>query len=224
MMRVVRDGGYSGYVGIEYEGDKHSEEEGIILTKKLLERVCEEQARTREIFNGRDFEGWDKVGECEWEIEDGVLIGKNGSGWSSSYEKSGTWLRSKKQYSDFRLELQYMINKGGNSGVFFRSEADKNPAFRGYEMQISDGYGKGPSKHGVGSIYAAVTASENACREAGRWNYITITARGSRVVVEMNGKRVVDAELERSMRGYVGLQNHDEHSVVKFKNVRIAEL
>ncbi|MCL7986766.1 sugar phosphate isomerase/epimerase [Sphingobacterium sp. lm-10] len=38
MMKIVRDAGYTGYVGIEYEGDKHSEIEGIKLTKTLLER------------------------------------------------------------------------------------------------------------------------------------------------------------------------------------------
>lgn len=42
MMRIVIDAGYKGYVGIEYEGDKHSEPDGIKLTKKLLERVREE--------------------------------------------------------------------------------------------------------------------------------------------------------------------------------------
>jgi sugar phosphate isomerase/epimerase len=39
MMKIVLDAGYHGYVGIEYEGDKVSESEGIMLTKKLLERV-----------------------------------------------------------------------------------------------------------------------------------------------------------------------------------------
>ena len=39
MMRIVIDAGYDGFVGIEYEGDKLSEDEGIRVTKKLLERV-----------------------------------------------------------------------------------------------------------------------------------------------------------------------------------------
>ena len=38
MMKIVLDAGYHGYVGIEYEGTKHPEPEGIRLTKKLLER------------------------------------------------------------------------------------------------------------------------------------------------------------------------------------------
>jgi sugar phosphate isomerase/epimerase len=39
MMKIVLDTGYSGYVGIEYEGSKMSEPDGIRATKKLLERV-----------------------------------------------------------------------------------------------------------------------------------------------------------------------------------------
>ena len=39
MMRIVIDAGYDGFVGIEYEGDKLSEDEGIRATKKLLETV-----------------------------------------------------------------------------------------------------------------------------------------------------------------------------------------
>ena len=39
MMKIVRDAGYTGYVGIEYEGSQLTEEEGILKTKALLEKV-----------------------------------------------------------------------------------------------------------------------------------------------------------------------------------------
>ncbi|MCH2145246.1 MAG: sugar phosphate isomerase/epimerase [Phycisphaerales bacterium] len=45
MMEIVRGAGYTGYVGIEWEGGGPSEEEGILLTKRLLER-CGCVART----------------------------------------------------------------------------------------------------------------------------------------------------------------------------------
>jgi sugar phosphate isomerase/epimerase len=44
MMKIVLDAGYRGYVGIEWEGGSPSEHEGILLTKKLLEKVREELA------------------------------------------------------------------------------------------------------------------------------------------------------------------------------------
>lgn len=39
MMKIVLAAGYHGYVGIEYEGSKLSEPEGILATKRLLESV-----------------------------------------------------------------------------------------------------------------------------------------------------------------------------------------
>ena len=45
MMKIVLDAGYRGYVGIEYEGNKLSEPDGIRATKKLLERVRSELSR-----------------------------------------------------------------------------------------------------------------------------------------------------------------------------------
>lgn len=42
MMRIVLKHGYHGHVGIEYEGSRLPEREGIRATLKLLERVREE--------------------------------------------------------------------------------------------------------------------------------------------------------------------------------------
>lgn len=39
MMALVKGSGYKGYVGVEYEGSRLSEHEGIKATKKLLERL-----------------------------------------------------------------------------------------------------------------------------------------------------------------------------------------
>ncbi len=44
MMKIVLDAGYHGYVGIEYEGSKLDEYEGIRATKRLLEKVRKELA------------------------------------------------------------------------------------------------------------------------------------------------------------------------------------
>ncbi len=42
MMKIVLDAGYRGFVGVEYEGRKLSESDGIKATKKLLETVRDE--------------------------------------------------------------------------------------------------------------------------------------------------------------------------------------
>ncbi|MFH1717450.1 MAG: sugar phosphate isomerase/epimerase family protein [Planctomycetota bacterium] len=42
MMKIVLDAGYNGFVGIEYEGSRLSETDGIIATRNLLEKICEQ--------------------------------------------------------------------------------------------------------------------------------------------------------------------------------------
>lgn len=42
IMKIVKDSGFKGYVGIEYEGSELSEDEGIKATKALLEKVFKE--------------------------------------------------------------------------------------------------------------------------------------------------------------------------------------
>lgn len=46
MMKIVLDAGYNGFVGIEYEGDRLSETDGIVATKKLLEKIREQYTKT----------------------------------------------------------------------------------------------------------------------------------------------------------------------------------
>lgn len=46
MMKIVIDAGYHGYVGIEYEGSKLPEVEGVLATKRLLEKVRDELAKS----------------------------------------------------------------------------------------------------------------------------------------------------------------------------------
>jgi len=39
MIKIVLDAGYHGYVGIEYEGERLSENDGTLATKRLLEKI-----------------------------------------------------------------------------------------------------------------------------------------------------------------------------------------
>jgi sugar phosphate isomerase/epimerase len=39
MLQIIKDAGFTGFIGIEYEGSKLSEYEGIIATKNLLEKA-----------------------------------------------------------------------------------------------------------------------------------------------------------------------------------------
>ena len=115
--------------------------------------------QAKSLFNGHDLAGWVVMYGGEWKVEDGVLVGRNGKDWSTNPAKSGSWLRTEKQYGDFILELDYAINDGGNSGLFIRSALEKNPAFTGHEMQILADYGRQPTKGSAGSLYDVIAAT-----------------------------------------------------------------
>jgi hypothetical protein len=175
------------------------------------------------LFNGRDLAGWVVTHGGEWSVEGGILVGRNGTNWSTDPEVSGSWLRTEREYGDFILDFEYAIE--GNSGVFLRSALGKNPAFTGYEMQIVADHGRPPTKGSAGSLYDVVAATQNMSRPAGEWNKVRILCEGERIQIIWNGELTLDfEEATRSRRGYIGLQNHDEKSVVRFRNIRITEL
>jgi hypothetical protein len=39
LITIVKDAGYTGFIGVEYEGERLNEEEGIVATKSLLEKI-----------------------------------------------------------------------------------------------------------------------------------------------------------------------------------------
>jgi len=180
-------------------------------------------AATNSLFNGRDLSGWVAMHGGGWTVEDGAIVGRNGTNWSTNPERSGSWLRTAKEYSNFTLELEYAINARGNSGIFIRSALEKNPAFTGHEMQIVDDHGREPKKSSTGALYDVVAAKKNMSRPAGEWNQVRIDCDGPRVQVTMNGEAIIDYQTDRLTRGYIGLQNHDTNAVVKFRNIRITE-
>ena len=92
-------------------------------------------------------------------------------------------------------------------------------------MQVLSDQGREPSKSSAGGLYDVVAASKNMSRAAGEWNHVRILAEGTRIQIIWNDEEVVDIlDADRSKIGYIGLQNHDERSVVKFRNIRLTEL
>ncbi len=196
----------------------------LALALALMASPAQIQAAPKTLFNGRDLTGWVAVSGGEWMVEDGVLLGRNGTNWSTNPEKSGSWLRTEKQYSNFVLELEFAINEKGNSGVFIRSALEKNPAFTGHEVQILDDYGREPKKFTTGSLYDVVAPTKNMSKPAGQWNQLRIECQGKRIRVSLNREPIIDYETDRLTRGYLGLQNHDHHAIVRFRNIRLTEL
>lgn len=179
---------------------------------------------SRLLFNGRNLDGWVQMHGGEWLVERGELVARNGVNWTTDPERSGSWLRTEREYGDFVLELEYAVNAKGNSGVFIRSALEKNPAFTGHELQILDDADlPAPKKWSTGALYDVVAANRVMSKPAGEWNALRIEAQGRRVRAWLNGVEIINHDGVRSTRGYLGLQNHDDKAVTRFRNIRLTE-
>ena len=188
------------------------------------------------LFNGKDLTGWKVNKEATkpkvWGAEKGVLY-VQGSG--------GGWLMTEKEYSDFELRLEFKMPEKGNSGVALRSAMEGNPSFEsGMEIQLLDDEWHKKNYKGLkdtqltGSIYGVVPPSKSALKPVGEWNKMRIIAKGPQITVELNGEKIVDANLNDHKdkvkehkgllrpKGHLGLQSHDGR--VEFRNLYVKEL
>ncbi len=186
------------------------------------------------LFNGKDLTGWkvNKGGNMKvWGAEDGILY-VQGAG--------GGWLMTEKEYADFDLQLEYKVPEKGNSGVALRSPMEGDPAYAGMEIQILDDVWHKANYKGLrrtqltGSIYDVVPPSKEAIKPVGEWNKMHIIAKGRHVTVELNGTKIVNANLDDHKnradkhpgllreKGHLGLQSHDGR--VEFRNLYVKSL
>ncbi len=185
------------------------------------------------LFDGKSLTGWrtNEGGKMSaWNVDKdaGVIFVKGGG---------GGWLMTEKEYGDFELRLEFKVPKGGNSGVGLRSPLKGDPAYVGMEIQILDDAGHPGIKEWqhTGSIYGVVPPSKLATKPLGEWNKYRITCKGRHVTVELNGEKIVDANLDDYKekhgkahpgilreKGHIGLQEHGGR--VEFRNLFIKEL
>src|SRR5262249_11491271 len=149
------------------------------------------------LFNGKDLTGWHCPGSkiSSWGTEDGILFIKE---QAEKTNRTGDWLLTKKEYKDFELRLEWKASKGGNSGVALRTPPKGDPPYVGMEIQILDdpSYKGLPKEEKTGSIWDVVPASKSVAKPIGQWNSYKIICKGRKVSVELNGKKVVDADLD----------------------------
>ncbi len=126
----------------------------------------------------------DKTGA--WQVEDGVL---------APSDKPGGYIWSKESYGDFEITIEYKTSKDCNSGLFFRTDP-KNAVQGGFEIQVASNnmYDK---RNVVGSIYDALAPTEIAGKKDGEWNTMKLTCKGEKITVVLNGKKVIDADIDQ---------------------------
>ncbi|HOE60346.1 MAG TPA: DUF1080 domain-containing protein [Kiritimatiellia bacterium] len=182
------------------------------------------------LFNGKDLSGWTGA-TGGYAVENGVLFCK---------EKSGGKLLTEKQYDNFILRFEFLVQTNSNNGLGIRCPAEGDAAYNGMELQILDD--SGPKYTALkpyqyhGSIYGVVPAKRGHQKKVGMWNFQEVRAIGSRITVILNGEVIVDADLStinETMDGkpHPGLRNTKGHiawlghgSRVDWRHIRIKEV
>lgn len=199
----------------------------------LFPKVARASTSFVSLFDGKDLNGWVYVGSSPgYEVRDGILICPAGC--------SGN-LFTEKEYSDFVLDLDFRLSENANNGVGIRAPLQGDAAYMGMEIQILDDSGSmyqhlQPWQY-CGSIYNVVPAKQGSLKPVGEWNHEEITAIGRHIKVVLNGKTVVNADLNKVLdpttllhhpgmlrdTGHIGLLGH-EPTEVDFRNIAIKDL
>jgi len=193
----------------------------------------------RFLFDGRTADQWrayrgDSL-PAGWQVVDGAL---------TRVAKAGD-IVSREQFQDFELALEWKVESGGNSGIFYRvAEAPELETVwqSGPEFQVLDDArhpdGRRPETS-AGACYGLYPAPRDIVRPAGEWNEARIVVQGTHVEHWLNGHRVVAYELGsrdweervgrskfaglprygREPRGHIALQDHGDW--VAYRNIRI---
>jgi hypothetical protein len=183
------------------------------------------------LFDGESLAGWTSIGSRpgNWRVEDGLLVTRgDGKGW----------LSTNRAFGDFELTLEYRTGPAGNSGLLIRAPHRGDPSFDGMEIQILDddapAYRNLKPEQYTGAVYGVLAPRRGQTRPAGEWNAMRVLVEGSRVVVELNGAKVVDGDVTvhpevlprhpgvLRKNGFIGLQSHSEP--VQFRKIAIKEI
>jgi hypothetical protein len=175
------------------------------------------------LFDGKTIDNFNKVGNANWRIEDGMIVSDKGDGF----------LVTKTDYKDYEIRAEFWVDADANSGIFIRcTNPEKIGAETCYEVNIWDT--RPDPSYGTGAI-VNVAKVDPMPHAGGKWNTFEITAKGSHFTVVLNGQKTVDnAENAKLADGKVALQHGggvkdangvaNDKGVVKFRKVEIKPL
>lgn len=180
------------------------------------------QEKTK-IFNEENLDGWIIYGTEKWYVNnDGNLVCESGP------DKEYGYLGTEKKYKDLVLELEFLQEADGNSGVFFRS-AIEGTKIAGWQVEVA------PKGHDTGGIYESYgrgwliqipDEKENILKE-GEWNKLKIRVVGEHVTTWLNGEKMAELSDEKIglATGCIALQIHSGGGIkVSWRNIFITEL
>lgn len=181
-------------------------------------RSAEKPPPLQPIFNGRDLSGWVVPTPNLWRAENGVLIGE------SDAKRSGSLLKTEKEYANFAFETEVRWDGPIDSGVFMRTPA----------LQVQIGTSISLKRDLTGSFYitpggyveAGLAKTADKYLKLRDWNTLRIEGRGNTFTVWLNGHKVSQyTDAKYAGPGPLAVQIHQRLDMkVEFRNMRAAEL
>ncbi|MEE8450541.1 MAG: DUF1080 domain-containing protein [Thermoguttaceae bacterium] len=205
--------------------------------------------KTATPFNGKNLDGWAAKGgsleQSKWTVgsakvdpsNPGALVATPAAGKPGDLvtpQGHGLDLYSEAKFGDCTVELEVMVPKGSNSGVYMMGE---------YEIQVLDSFGKekiGPGD--MGGIYGAKPAAVNASKAPGEWQKYVIEFQAPRfkdgqkvanarfIKITLNGKVIHEnVEMQKQTPGGVAgkeaptgpLMFQGNHGAVAYRNIKV---
>jgi len=176
-----------------------------------------------------------------WSSDKGVL---------TATEDRCIW--TKKQYENFVLDLEFKNAPGTNSGVFVYCADVKDFIPNSVEVQIADDFSpiwsSKPKTWQCAAIFGHLAAKTSAVKKPGQWNRMTITCKGPKITVVLNGQQVTEMDMtkwtsaeknpdgseipawlskpkaELAAKGHVGFQGKHGGAPIYFRNMKIKTL
>lgn len=174
------------------------------------------------------------------------------TGWSANdsiITKSGVGqdIVSRDTFTDFELAFDWMLDAGGNSGIFYRATEEYNKIYwSAPEFALLDNVGHRDGRNPfttAGAAHSLYAPPVGVVRPAGQWNATRVVVRGVHAEHWLNGQKVVEFDygsedfnarvakskfaawpnFAKATRGLIGIQG-DHTGVLSIRNIRIREL
>jgi hypothetical protein len=164
------------------------------------------------LFDGKTLSGWTAMDRGRWHVnEEGAVVGEGPVGH----------LFSPNTYTNLEFKAEAKLNHSGNSGMYIRARVSLGFP-RGYEAQVEN---TSPDPQKTGSLYGFSKVTEQLVQDDTWWTQQVI-AVGNHIIILVNGKVVTDFIDQKNTHkaGHLALQQHNEGSVVMYRNLMVRPL
>jgi hypothetical protein len=196
---------------------------GVLIMMTAFSFDQSSKKKWKSLFDGKTLQGWHTIPGGEWKVENGTIIGL-----SDKADTRHGLLVSDQSFKDFEIRIKYKAIKG-NSGLYFRAEEVGGVVgVHGFQAEIDPDKDAGGLYETGGREWVVKPTAEQvqSWYKPGRWNKMTVGAKGGHIVVHVNGKKTAELFNDTGRTGgHIALQLHggmDMHTL--FKNIMIREL